>query len=136
MIKLQLASEQNIILCLLALCFTQVLVYLVVIVHKVNQPTASAWIWLQLQIAKLRQTPSLKCHFINGKNILCTFFPNHSIKHTYYKQTSQVKLHHYVPIIITVYVERFAGLTIQGFSSMKFFVGILTRCLGYQSQII
>ena len=105
-----------------------------VIVHKVNQPTASACIWLLFQIAKLRQI-TIKCYFINGKNILCTYFPNHSIKLTYYKQTSQVKLRHNVPIIITVYVERFAELTIQGFSSMKFFVGILMRCLGHPSQL-
>ena len=30
----------------------------------------------------------------------------------------------------TVNVERFAGLNIRGYSPMKVFVGILSRCLG------
>ena len=36
----------------------------------------------------------------------------------------------------TVDVERFAGLNIRGFSSMKFFTEILSWCIGHQCSLL
>ena len=33
-------------------------------------------------------------------------------------------------------MERFAGLNIRGFSPMKFFAEILTRCIGHQCSLL
>ena len=36
----------------------------------------------------------------------------------------------------TINVERFAGVNIRGFSPMKFFAEILSRCIGHQCLLL
>ena len=48
------------------------------------------------------------------------------------------RLHlYYSPLITsTVNLERFAGLNIHGFNSMKFFAEIILQCIGHQCLLL